>query len=193
MFEKDGRTISLEEAQAAAERKGVSIEEWSANFGWTQGSEPGKTNDLAPTANAGSETMTAGGDSISVDTSLEQSKTNNQNGLNDFEKAKQDLNAIKITADEDTAIRDSIDIIDINAQIAAEKNISIDKVTDGDREAAKDKVIAEKRREALNVKIENIASEYSDGVISDWGMNLTRTLARMVPGADIQWIDKTFS
>ena len=192
MFEKDGRTISLEEAQAAAERKGVSLEEWSANFGWAQGSEPGKTNDPAPTANAGLETMTAGGESISANTSLEQSKTNNQNGLNDFEKAKQDLNAIKITADEDTAIRDSIDIIDINAQIAAEKNISIDKVTDGDREAAKDKVIAEKRREALNVKIENIASEYSDGVISDWGMNLTRTLARMVPGADIQWIDKTF-
>ena len=53
-----------------ADKKGISVEEYKLNSS-TEG-EPGKTNDLAQTANAGSETMTAGGESISADTSLEQ-------------------------------------------------------------------------------------------------------------------------
>ena len=194
MFEKDGRIISLEEAQGAANRKGMSVEEWANEFGFTNSEgEPKKTNDsVVETATVESVPMTSGGESTSGDISLEQSEANNSENLNDFEKAKQDLNAIKITADEDTAIRESIDIANINAQVRAEKSISINEVTDKDREAAIKKEIAKRRRETLDLKVENIATEYSDGTISDWGMNIARTLARAVPGADIQWIDKTF-
>ena len=194
MFEKDGRTISLESAQAAAGRKNMSIEEWASNFGWAQGEgEPKKTNDsVVETATVESVPMTSGGESISGDISLEQSEANNTGNLNDFEKAKQDLNAITITAEEDLAIRESIDIMDINAQVAAKKNIGINEVVDEDRASAIEKEIAKRRREALNLKVEDIAAEYSDGTISDWGMNIARGLARMIPGADLNYIDKTF-
>ena len=136
--------------------------------------------------------MTSGGESTSGDISLEQSEVNNQENLSDFDKAKQDLNAITITAEEDLAIRESIDIMDINAQVAAKKNIGINEVVDEDRASAIEKEIAKRRREALNLKVEDIAAEYSDGTISDWGMNIARGLARMIPGADLNYIDKTF-
>jgi hypothetical protein len=96
MYQKNGKSVSLEEVQAAAKALSMSVEDWASEYGWSQGEgEPGKTDDsVAETAAVESVPMTAGGESISADTSLEQSETNNQNGLNDFEKAKQDLNAI---------------------------------------------------------------------------------------------------
>ena len=52
MFEKDGRIISLEEAQGAANRKGMSVEEWANEFGFTNSEgEPKKTNDSAVSTN----------------------------------------------------------------------------------------------------------------------------------------------
>ena len=193
MFEKDGRTISLESAQAAAGRKNMSIEEWASNFGWSQGEgEPKKTDDsVVETATVESVPMTSGGESTSGDISLEQSEANNPENLNDFDKARQDLNAITITAEEDLAIREAA-FTDINARVAAEKNIGISEVTDKDRTKVLEEEIAKRRREALNVKVEDIAAEYSDGVVADWGMNISRFLARMYPGADLSYIDKTF-
>jgi hypothetical protein len=193
MFEKDGRTISLESAQAAAGRKNMPIEEWASNFGWSQGEgEPGKTDDsVVETATVESVPMTSGGESTSGDISLEQSEANNPENLNDFDKARQDLNAITITAEEDLAIREAA-FADVNAQVRAAKSISVSEVTDEDRAPLLEKEIAKRRREALNVKVEDIAAEYSDGVVADWGMNISRFLARMYPGADLSYIDKTF-
>ena len=83
-----------------ADKKGISVEEYKLNS--STESEPGKTNDLAQTANAGSETMTAGGESISADTSLEQSESN----LSPLEKARKALDEISFTD------QDRQDIID---------------------------------------------------------------------------------
>ena len=92
-----------------ADRKGISVEEYKLNSS-TEG-EPGKTNDLAQTANAGSETMTAGGESISADTSLEQSESN----LSPLEKARKALDEISFTD------QDRQDIID-QSNAEPEKN-----------------------------------------------------------------------
>ena len=194
MYESpSGAKYSYEDIEMNAQRKNMTTEEFINSKGFTLiEDEPGKTKGPARTANAGPETMTADGESSSANTSLGQSEANNQENLSDFDKAKQDLNAITITAEEDLAIRESIDIMDINAQVAAEKNIGINEVIAEDRASAMEKEIAKRRREALNLKVEDIAAEYSDGTISDWGMNIARGLARMIPGADLNYIDKTF-
>jgi len=76
MYELDGKQITQEQAERSAEHFNISVDEWAAEYGWNLvADEPGKTQDPAPTANAGSETMTAGGESISADTSLEQLET----------------------------------------------------------------------------------------------------------------------
>jgi len=74
MYQKNGKSVSLEEVQAAAKALSMSVEDWASEYGWSQGEgEPGKTDDsVAETAAVESVPMTAGGESISADTSLEQ-------------------------------------------------------------------------------------------------------------------------
>ena len=72
MFEKDGRIISLEEAQGAADIKGMSVEQWAAEFGFTNSEgKPGKTNGSTETLPIEPVNNTAAGDSSSADISLE--------------------------------------------------------------------------------------------------------------------------
>ena len=76
MYQKNGKSVSLEEVQAAAEALSMSVEEWASEYGWSQGEgEPGKTGDsVVETATVESVPMTAAGDSSSADTSLGQSE-----------------------------------------------------------------------------------------------------------------------
>jgi len=176
-----GNDYSDEKIAYNAELEGISVEEWARqnSFTLSEEGEPGKTNDLAPTANAGSETMTADGDSISADTSLEQLELSSQEELSDLEKTKQDISRVKITAEDEMLINESIDYEAINARIASERNIGIAEITSADRAATRDIVIAEKRRELLDSRIEDITKEYSDGSFLDWGMNAARAVARV--------------
>lgn len=76
MFTKDGQTISLEQAQQAADFSGMSLDAWAAQYGWTKGSSEGKT--VGPTKQTPSldQTTTPAGDSRSGDISLESPKNN---------------------------------------------------------------------------------------------------------------------
>ena len=181
MYQKNGKSVSLGEVQAAAKALSMSVEDWASEYGWSQGEgEPGKTDDsVAETAAVESVPMTAGGESISADTSLEQLELSSQEELSDLEKTKQDISRVKITAEDEMLINESIDYEAINARIASEKNIGIAEITSADRAATRDIVIAEKRRELLDSRIEDITKEYSDGSFLDWGMNAARAVARV--------------
>ena len=76
MYQKNGKSVSLEEVQAAAEALSMSVEDWASEYGWSQGEgEPKKTNDsVVETATVESVPMTSGGESTSGDISLEQSE-----------------------------------------------------------------------------------------------------------------------
>jgi len=83
MYKVKEGILTQQQADDTASFYDMSTEEYAAKNNWElqEGEpegEPGKTKDPVQTANAGSETMTAGGDSISADTSLEQSETVNQ-------------------------------------------------------------------------------------------------------------------
>ena len=80
MYKTKEGILTQQQADDTASFYDMSTEEYAAKNNWKlqEGEpegEPGKTKDPVQTANAGSETMTAGGDSISADTSLEQSET----------------------------------------------------------------------------------------------------------------------
>ena len=83
MYKVKEGILTQQQADDTASFYDMSTEEYAAKNNWElqEGEpegEPGKTKDPVQTANAGSETMTAGGDSISAYTSLEQSETVNQ-------------------------------------------------------------------------------------------------------------------
>ena len=84
MYKLNGNTITKQQADDTASFFDMSTEDYAAENNWTldEGEpegEPKKTNDsVVETATVESETMTAGGESTSADTSLEQSKTFDQ-------------------------------------------------------------------------------------------------------------------
>ena len=69
MYEREGESIPLEEAQAAAQNLGLSLDGWSSKYGWTRNA--GKTNGSTETPPIGPVNNTTAGDSSSVDISLE--------------------------------------------------------------------------------------------------------------------------
>ena len=71
MYQKDGRTISLEQAQAAAKRKELSLDDWLAQNGFSSVDEGKTTVPEEKTPPTGPEKKTAAGDSSLADTSLE--------------------------------------------------------------------------------------------------------------------------
>ena len=84
MYKLNGNTITKQQADDTASFFDMSTEDYAAENNWVldEGEpkdKPKKTNDsVVETATVESETMTAGGESTSADTSLEQSKTFDQ-------------------------------------------------------------------------------------------------------------------
>lgn len=71
MYQKNNKTISLEEAQAAAQRKGLSFEDWLDQTGYKSVDEGKTTVSEEITPPTEPEKKTAAGDSSLADTSLE--------------------------------------------------------------------------------------------------------------------------
>jgi hypothetical protein len=69
MYEREGESIPLEEAQAAAQNLGLSLDGWSSKYGWTRNA--GKTNGSTKTTPSVGPALPIAGDSSSVDISLE--------------------------------------------------------------------------------------------------------------------------
>ena len=80
MYEREGESIPLEEAQAAAQNLGLSLDGWAGKYGWAQ--NEGKTNGSTEITPPMEPVMnTPGGESTSGDTLLELPKTDILPGL----------------------------------------------------------------------------------------------------------------
>jgi hypothetical protein len=130
MYQKNGKSVSLEEVQAAAEALSMSVEEWASEYGWSQGEgEPGKTGDsVVETATVESVPMTAAGDSSSADTSLGQSDLNEYLLTVDdirgqesvvAKNLKQILSEVGLNAKEATAGSNAIEIVSYDKSVGS--------------------------------------------------------------------------
>lgn len=72
MYEKDGRVVSLEDAQAAAKRLNLSLEQWLNKTGYTQAGEGKPSEPLVTAPLVGPVPQRPAGESRSGDISLEQ-------------------------------------------------------------------------------------------------------------------------
>lgn len=91
MYTKDGRTISLEEAQEALEFTGMeSLENWANEFGWAEEGKQAVPEAATPPTEPEKKKKnnTAAGDSSSADTSLESPETEPFVPVSELEKQK---------------------------------------------------------------------------------------------------------
>ena len=177
MFTNGEETLSKDIAQSYADKLNMSLVEWAAEFGWDVADE-GKTNGPTEvTPPVGQKDETAAGDSSSAATSLELPEGDL------VSSTKQKIDAIKLTPGELSSIEATAKD-ELRYQIAADKNLGLDQVTDEMIGELLPQKINALKGQTTGVKMESVMKEF-EGESLTFGESVLKTLKTLASWSEV--------